>query len=69
MIVGAMDILGYVLIAILALVVLDLVVAGGAMTATCAGAVMGVMAHPATWLVVLALALIAVLGIGALAWR
>lgn len=64
-----MDLIGYLLIAILVLVVLDLVVAGGGVTASCAGAVMGLMAHPATWLVVLALALIAVLGIGALAWR
>ncbi len=64
-----MDILGYVLIAILALVVLDVVVAGGAMTATCAGAVVGVMAHPATWLVVILLAVTLLAGFGAVAWR
>ncbi len=64
-----MDILGYVLIAILALVVLDVVVAGGAVTATCAGAVMGLVAHPATWMVVLLLAVILVAGFGAVAWR
>ena len=64
-----MDILGYVLIAALAFVVLDLVVAGGAVTATCAGAVAGAMAHPAAWLVVALLAVILLAGFGAVAWR
>jgi hypothetical protein len=63
-----MDIVGIVLVAIAALVVLDLVVAGGAVTVTCAGALVGVMAHPATWLVILIVAVILFAGIGALAW-
>ena len=65
----AVDILGYVLIGLLVLVVLDVVVAGGVVTATCTGAVAGVMAHPAMWLVILMVAVILFTGIGALAWR
>ncbi len=64
-----MDIASFVVIGIVALLALDLVVAGGAVTMTCAGAVVGVMAHPATWLVLLVVAAILFAGIGALAWR
>ena len=64
-----MDIASFVVIGIVALLALDLVVAGGAVTMTCAGAVVGVMAHPATCLVLLVVAAILFAGIGALAWR
>ena len=64
-----MDIASFVVIGIVALLALDLVVAGGAVTMTCAGAVVGVMAHPATWLVLLVVAAILFAGIEALAWR
>ena len=64
-----MDIASFVVIGVVALLALDLVVAGGAVTMTCAGAVVGVMAHPATWLVLLVVAAILFAGIGALAWR
>ncbi len=63
-----MDIVGFVLIGIAALIALDLLVAGGAVTVTCAGTIVGVMAHPATWLVILIVAVILFAGIGALAW-
>lgn len=63
-----MDIAGYILIGILVLIVIDLVVAGGAVTATCVGAVAGVMAHPVMWLVVLVVAGIFLAGIAAFAW-
>ena len=65
----AVDILGYLLIAVGALVLLDLVVGGGAATRSCAGAAVGVMTHPATWLVVVLLAVILLAGFGAVAWR
>ncbi len=66
---SAMDIVGFVVIAVVALLVLDLAVAGGAVTMSCAGAVVGVMAHPATWLALLVAAAVLFAGIGALAWR
>lgn len=50
------------------LVLLDLVVAGGAVTGTCASIAMGALAHPIGWFALLVIVIIIASAIGARAW-
>lgn len=64
-----MDTIGLLALFAAVLLLVDLLFAGGAVTVTCAGAAMSVMAHPLSWLVLLLLAVILFTGFGAVLWR